>query len=301
MMLAILVLAASFLPAKPQAADTQEDSVLKDWQRILEFNKWPNKGGKLRAGFPFATVDFPALRKLSQGEVSDQKTMSFDARDLTVTRNLRFKDSSGNPLLEIELQVFPNSNDRAHWALLFKLMATQRGPIDTVYDRAEVIGVTVGDVAFVPSGLGTSDKSTVGYVAFVRDNVRVLLTKMDGVDVDLADLAKKMDDRIKLQQEVTKAQLQKLAPQISTFEPKDAIIKAFSSTVLSITAIDPRNLSVESQFHPDFGAVDTDTSVTPARTMYFSNHQTGTATVTLSAISSALLVSEKTTTIKVTP
>jgi len=136
----------------------------------------------------------------------------------------------------------------------------------------------------------------------IHHRIKTLITAAlwEGTHVDLSDLARDIDERIKSQVSLTPAQLGVLLPRISAFTPQSGSIRTNSSIPVHLAASDPLGLRRGFQFEASIGVIKRDETASLPMTLFFSNHERGTAQLKVFCINQALLFQEASATVVVT-
>jgi hypothetical protein len=261
------------------AGDPLQDKGIERAEKSLGFSGWPGKQGALKPGVPF---DPATLAPLS-GFTVDKDARRLHPRDSrTVLRNLVLR--RGREEVRVDLHVGMASTDELQEAMMRELMLTN-APLDWIYVRGDQNGIVVGDLNFVNRQYATN----LRFIHFVRNNIRVHLSRSEESTADLRALAQLIDTKIKGEKDFTPDALGALVPKITTFAPQASTISTFSSTPVTLTASDPGGLKLEIQLKSDGGPLTRDEHVTPPAVLFRSYSWKGKATLTATVINENLL------------
>lgn len=212
------------------------------WKVDLGFATWPGKAAALKAGFIFRQGEYPMLSGLQvdsdEVEISNLTGVTDIAGyqiagNSIVVRKLVLKSQSGQ--VRIRIGVALDSTDLAQERLIvhYFLGRSIRG----VNGRVEP--PTYGDVLF----------ENTGSVAFVRNNVFVVLIADGGLDIKSVGQA--IDAKIVSTPDHTLTELSALRPVINKFSATPATIRRWFENrpsgvaTLNIETSDPSNQSVK--------------------------------------------------------
>ncbi len=292
--LAARLLAGLFLIAG--LAPAQNAAFLALLEAESNFSSWPGQAGPVQ-GFNFQPSRYPALSGFS----ISSDTLDLDYLTYGVIRTVGLSNGTGSLTLTIGAGLSSVSNGHT----LFLISDSTNRDLDyfTAFIRGDLLPanpVTVGDLNFV---LGGADSTNLmGYLAFLRNNVFVVLE--DGVGapsgLNLGTLAAELDAAILTQGTSPYAYA---PPVINTFSPATTTLSASAggSTTATVSITDPTGSSgpITRQFQTggDLTVVDMGGStVTIAATSTI-----GSLPLTLVALNAYLQFSTSTLTFTVTP
>ena len=285
-----IVASCLLVPLMLGSSVAQDDGVvrriIKAAKVAVDFDNWPGKKGLLRAGFVFTQSDFTELDGFDVEE--DNRVIGLgDGKEKTeVTRSIIFE--KGLDRVFVTVQVSQRSTDDAHENLLSSLTTSQLGA-EVGSKRGEPLSVNVGDLNFINPNSKVSELSKILKIRFVRNNVRINLSKQGADSVDLLSIAQKIDTKLIGQPTFNKNQLKAKLPTIQQFVLQSKQIPRYSSTPITLAAVDPQGLELTFDFEVNIGGVKRDEEVDPPTTTFFSGLETGKAELEAFAINDALL------------
>lgn len=253
---AMMVIAAMSAAPMVRAA---EDPSLTSLRAEVGFASWPGQGGALKKGLVFTPADYPGLAGyIVLGDDVDSR-----GRDLGIVREVRLEN--GGQDLTVIVGVTPASTNNAHEMLFQRALASSHMAFADRLKRGDLNGISSGDLNFVSAAATSGDAK--GYVAFVRNNIVVLVEDGRPVaasTVDLIQLAQAIDAKIVALPDLTPSEFDALRPSIATFSPTSATLVAAegSSTTMNIVINDPAGEPVRSAFESG-GELDVDDAVPP--------------------------------------
>ena len=237
-------------------------------KKNLGFDRFPGKKGPLKPGFKFKLEDYPQLEGLrvlsneikvtDRGEEDDDEGQSY-----RVKRKIELGrvNAQGRPeRIEFEIEVNLDSTEGAQEGIVRDLSLSSfplevPGLFKQRLDRGDQRGLAVGDFNLISPFFKelSSDFADLGSIDFVRNNVRVAIDRSDS-SVDLSLLAKAIDDRIRLQPDLTPEQLRATAvPVIASFGPRVEKITRGESTDVVLDVSDPHGEDLRVFLSPDLG------------------------------------------------
>jgi hypothetical protein len=283
------------------AARAQDFPGIDELKVDAGFSAWPGKGGPLKRGLNFQPSDYPIL----SGFVIAGSELVVDFRNLGIVRIIRLE--RGSEAIDLLIGVASGSTDNGQELFLRSTIAQREAPFLDSLQRGDSIGITIGDLNFVPLSATASD--VMGVVYFIRNNVFCGL--IDGrpdapTTVDMKALAAAIDARIQTMPDLSSSGFNSLRPVISEFSPVMSSLPARegASTTLNVVISNPPDPATGMPepftrlFFSDgnFTIEDTGTVVTvrPSDAL-------GTLPIELLAINASLQFSTQTTSITVTP
>jgi len=257
---------------------------------LLHFKRWPGKNGPLKPGLALRLRDTPELGGF---DVRSDERRIREIPFLSVERSLWLTRGADTVLIEIEVVV--TSTDEAQEALFRKATTTSMADVDHIYRWGKEIGVDVGDMNLVPRGMREEDLGALRVLDFVRNNVRVQIRG----SIPVLDLARRIDFKIRAQPDVSPEGLLARAPVIVTFTPSACSVPILSSVPIHLVAHDPAGQSLEYEFESSTGKVERRGGHSDDPTTFFTNHESGTASLKVTCFSESLLFQTATTQIEV--
>lgn len=287
----------------PMNSYSQSEATRNNVKEKLSFSTLPGKNGALKPGFSFLKNDYPELNAYSG--VSDQIEIVASPGGRSVLRTMVMKKDASSDTVEIEIQVDMISTDNAQEGIVDDLLATSYLPLGLpIRERGDTNGINVGDFNFVLSGLLPDHIDQIGWLHFVRNNIRILVSQRSSTTgVNLVNLAQKIDQKILALPNVTPQQIgPAYAPAITAFAPASSTVSKFKTVQFNLTASDPQGVELKFKFRGSrLGGVTRDESAQPVRTTYFaSGNATGTDTIEVIAIDDTLLWTSASATVEVT-
>jgi hypothetical protein len=257
----------------------------------LGFKSWPGKHGPLKPGLRFDPRDYPQLAGYTITE--DERHLEGYGDPVTCLRRLRL--ASGSEKIGIEIEVSQSETDVVQRILLIRMGNTNMHPA-IAHPRGERAGIEIGDLNFISRH---SEPSKTDSIDFVRNNIRVHISKSSACPLDVVGLAKLLDDQITSKRDFDMERFTSVLPTITLFEPARKTIAPFSETPLNLSVSDPQGLKMTFQFIALRGGVQCNDRAEPARATFLSEYRTGEAKVDVRVINEALLFNSAQTTVTV--
>ncbi|MCX7704361.1 MAG: hypothetical protein N2234_09775 [Planctomycetota bacterium] len=250
------------------------DDFLELPKKTYKFEEWAGKDGSLKQGVLMKEVS------LTPYEVLSERSRLRTSGETILRYGLK---ASGKIVFEVS--VFVGDTVLEAQEALLKFLAICTMTIPTGKDA----GVAVGDVCFA-----AKDGDAVVMIAFVRNNIfiRISMIKVDETSPDIVEIAKKIDERIKSEEEVKETKDLK-KPRID-FSAEKEVTGADTPVELNLKIEDSQGGTLYTEIDEGGGMVYDENGK-----KYFKAEKPGEYKVTIYARSERFLVSKKSITIKV--
>jgi hypothetical protein len=204
---------------------------------------------------------------------------------------------AGDREVDAKIAVAFGSTDNAQ-ELLVRMLAVSQLGFSSLWQRGDP-ALAVGDLNFVALG-GTAANDWGGSIAFVRNNVAVVLSNFDLTRpvIGIAALAAGLDTVITNEPDLTAAQFNALRPQVGRFAPAVPSLMSGQSTTMNVSVTDPSGDPLQLQITSD-GSVDVIAS--GGQTTLRSSSVTGSIAINLLAVDASLLFTTAQAPLTVTP
>lgn len=249
-----------------------DDEFLERVKKAYGFDEWKGRDGALKQGIPLRKMDFSPYKV-----VSERHTLPTSG---VIT--LRYgKDKM--VIFEVSVKVCDSVIAAQEELLRFLANCTVKVP------TGSSLGLTIGDVCYA-----AKKREFFKTVAFVRNNIfiRVYLVRIEETSPNIAEIAEKIDDRIKSEEEVKKPEeLSKPSIELSVAEDT---VKSNAPVEVILKIDDPKKEKVEIYIDEGGGMVYKEEDK-----LYFKAEKEGEYKVTVYAINEHFLISRRSITIRV--
>jgi hypothetical protein len=248
------------------------DDFLDSAKKIYEFDKWQGRDGALKQGILMKEVN------LSPYEVISERSRLRTSGETILRYGLK-----ASRKIVFEVSIFVGDSILEAQEALLRFLST----CTVTIPNGSTAGITVGDVCFA-----AKDGNTVALIAFTRNNVfiRLSLLKVDETSPDITEIAKKIDERIKQEEEAKDAQ-----------DLKKPLITDFSVAKDTTAPDTPVEVTFKTEGDGLYVEIDEGGGMVydDGGKKYFKAQNTGEYKVTVYVRNERFLVSKRTITIKV--